>query len=90
MKQPTNSMTREDYLEVKRDTDIAPITRAEDKAALQELIAQERHQLAKLKRFIAFQRDVLNAPQAHYTESEAAAMRCAQAIAHYTAELGKL
>jgi hypothetical protein len=35
------------------------ITRDEDRQALQELIAQERASLAKLKRFIAFQRDVL-------------------------------
>lgn len=66
------------------------ITRDEDRQALQELIAQERASLAKLKRFIAFQRDVLSAPADRYTEAEASAMRCVQAIEWYTQELGKL
>lgn len=77
---------------LERDIDmaVAPITRDEDRAALRELIAQERHLLAKLRRFVAFQRDVLGAPAASYAESEAAAVRTAQAIAHYTAELSAL
>jgi len=64
------------------DTQIR-ITPEEDRAALLELIAGERHQLAKLRCFIAFQRDVLNAPADHYADSEAAAMRCVQAIEWY-------
>jgi len=63
------------------------ITPEEDRAALLELIAGERHQLAKLRRFIAFQRDVLKAPTDRYAESEAAAEGCIDAIEWYQSQV---
>lgn len=67
-----------------------PLTQAEDRAALVKLIRQERAVLAECRRFIQFQRDVLNAPPKRYEEAETQAMLSTQAIEWYEAELDQI
>lgn len=56
------------------------ITPDEDRLALEQLIAANRAELARLRRLVQLHRDVLNSPAASIAELEAQAIKIAQAV----------
>lgn len=67
-----------------------PLTPEENALALDQLIAGERAQLARLRWQIQVQRDVLNGPADQIAQLEAAAIRSVQAIEWMEAQKAKV
>ena len=69
---------------------IAPITPAEDLAAIDDILAAERAALARVKRQIAVHRLVLQSPDATITELEAQAIKIVSVVEYLETERATL